>query len=73
MKLSTKSRYSARLMLNLALHYNREPEKPVLLRDIAEAEDISEKYLSLIVSPLKAQGLINSVRGAHGGYRSTPA
>jgi Rrf2 family protein len=38
------------------------------LKDIATLEEISEKYLSLIVIPLRASGLIKSLRGAHGGY-----
>lgn len=42
---------------------------PVFLKDIAKREAISEKYLSLIVIPLKSAGLLQSTRGAHGGYR----
>ena len=66
MRLSTRSRYGTRLMLELALHYNKGS---VFLKDIAREEDISEKYLSHLVIPLKASGLISSSRGAHGGYR----
>lgn len=65
MKLSTRSRYGLRFMFELALHYK---EGPVLLRDIAQHQNISEKYLSKLVIPLKAIGLINTYRGAHGGY-----
>jgi len=65
MKISTRARYGMRLMLDLALHYG---EGPVFLKDIAKSEEISEKYLSQIIIPLKAIGLINSFRGAHGGY-----
>jgi Rrf2 family protein len=43
--------------------------KSHFLKDIAASEEISEKYLSLIVIPLRAAGLIKSLRGAHGGYR----
>ncbi len=43
-------------------------EKSLFLKDIAASEEISGKYLSLIVIPLRAAGLINSLRGAHGGY-----
>jgi Rrf2 family protein len=43
-------------------------EKPTFLKDIAASEEISEKYLSLIVIPLRAAGLIKSLRGARGGY-----
>ncbi len=65
MKLSTKGRYGARMMLDLALHYGNGP---ILLKDIAERQEISEKYLGQLIAPLKAAGLINSTRGAHGGY-----
>ena len=65
MKLSTRSRYGLRLMLALGAS---EKKKPVSLREIARAEEISEKYLSQIIIPLKAQGLVTTFRGAHGGY-----
>lgn len=65
MKLSTKGRYSVRLMLDLALHYG---EGPILLKDIARRQDISEKYLWQLIPPLKNVGLVTSFRGAHGGY-----
>ena len=52
-------------MLELALHYG---EGPVLLKDIAERQGISEKYLWQLINPLKTTGLVNSLRGAHGGY-----
>jgi Rrf2 family protein len=65
MKLSTKGRYGVRLMLDLAAHYG---ERPVILREISQREDISEKYLWHVITPLKSAGLINVTRGAHGGY-----
>jgi Rrf2 family protein len=65
MKLSTRARYGVRLMIALALNY---PNGPVFLKDIAKGENISEKYLSLIMIPLRSAGLVNSIRGAHGGY-----
>ena len=65
MKLSTKTRYGVRLMVDLACRYG---EGPVFLRDIAIREAISEKYLSQIVIPLRKAGLLQSVRVAHGGY-----
>ncbi len=65
MKLSTKGRYGTRLMLDLALHYGKGP---LLLKDVAERQEISEKYLGHLIPPLKAAGLLNSTRGAHGGY-----
>jgi Rrf2 family protein len=68
MKLSTRSRYGVRMMSDLADHYG---SNSVFLKDVAKREDISEKYLSLIVIPLRSTGLIQSIRGAHGGYRLT--
>ena len=65
MKLSTRSRYGVRLMLALARNYGKGN---TFLKDIAREEEISEKYLSLIIIPLKAAGLVNSVRGSSGGY-----
>lgn len=56
------------MMTDLADHYG---ENPVFLKDVAKREDISEKYLSLIVIPLRGAGLIQSIRGARGGYRLT--
>ncbi len=66
MRLSTRARYGTRLMVELALNYSKGL---IFLKDIAEEEEISEKYLSHLVIPLKARGLISSSRGAHGGYR----
>ena len=65
MRLSTRSRYGVRLMLALGLY---EKKEPVFLKDIAHSEGISEKYLSQIIIPLKARGLVTTFRGAHGGY-----
>lgn len=65
MKLSTRSRYGVRMMIALAAAGG---DNSVFLKDIAASEDISEKYLSLIVIPLRAAGLLRSIRGARGGY-----
>ncbi len=65
MRLSTRSRYGVRLMLALA---ENKQKKPVFLKDIASSEEISEKYLSQIIIPLKGKGLVTTFRGAHGGY-----
>ncbi len=51
--------------MDLALHYG---EGPILLKDIAQRQEISEKYLWQLINPLKTTGLVNSLRGAHGGY-----
>ncbi|MGB9595771.1 MAG: RrF2 family transcriptional regulator [Candidatus Poribacteria bacterium] len=65
MRLSTKGRYGLRLMMELAKHYGKGP---TLLKDIAQNQDISEKYLWQLINPLKIAKLINSSRGSHGGY-----
>ncbi len=68
MKISTKGRYALRLMLDLALH---QDGGPVSLRDVSQRQDISEKYLEQLVSPMTRSGLLRSVRGAAGGYLLT--
>jgi Rrf2 family protein len=65
MRLSTKVRYSVRLMLELALSYD---QGNVRLRDVAERQGVSEKYLEHLVAALKAAGLVRGMRGRHGGY-----
>jgi len=64
-RLSTKGRYGTRAMLELALN---EGGGPVLLREIAGKQGISVKYLEQITPALKSAGLVNSNRGANGGY-----
>ncbi len=66
-KLSTKGRYGARLMLNLAKHYKNRNEA-VILKSVSDDEDISIRYLEQIVIPLKINRLVKSIRGAGGGY-----
>jgi len=65
MKLSTRSRYGTRLMLDMAQHYN---QGPVQLGDIAKRQDVSVKYLEQIIIPLKKAHYIESVRGPKGGH-----
>ncbi|MHB1346420.1 MAG: RrF2 family transcriptional regulator [Candidatus Humimicrobiaceae bacterium] len=65
MRISTRTRYGMRLMVNLALNFGNGY---AFLKDIAKNEGISEKYLSLIVIPLKAAGMLATIRGVHGGY-----
>ena len=64
MKLSTRGRYGTRALLDLALH--RE-EEPVLLKDIAQRQQISLLYLEHLITPLIAGGVVRSTRGARGG------
>ena len=65
MKISTKGRYALRLMLELAL----EEEQVVKLKDVAERQEISVKYLEQIISVLQKCGYVKSMRGPGGGYK----
>ena len=64
MKLSTRGRYGTRALLDLALH---KGEEPVLLKNIAEREQISVRYLEHLITPLIAGGIVRTTRGAKGG------
>jgi Rrf2 family cysteine metabolism transcriptional repressor len=64
MKLSTRTRYGMRALLELAL---RQGEGPVFLKDIARKQDISLPYLEHLVAPLIAAGILRSVKGPRGG------
>ena len=66
MKISTKGRYALRLMLDIALN---DAKTPVRIKDIAERQQISDKYLEQIVSSLNKAGFVKSLRGPQGGYR----
>jgi Rrf2 family protein len=63
MKLSTRGRYGTRAMLDIALHGNGL----VRLKDIAERQGVSKKYLEQLVARLEADGLVRTARGAGGG------
>ncbi len=65
MKLSTRGRYCSRMMIELALRYDKGP---VLLQDVSTSQNISLKYLCQLLIPLKAANLLRATRGAHGGY-----
>jgi Rrf2 family transcriptional regulator, cysteine metabolism repressor len=65
---TTKAEYGVRLLVELG----RQPaDRPVSLKAIAEAEGLPLAYLERIVALLKKAGLVDAVRGAHGGYRLT--
>ena len=66
MKLSTRSRYGTRMVLNLAENYN---EGPIQIGQIAKHLDVSVKYLEQLIIPLKKADLIKSVRGPKGGHK----
>jgi Rrf2 family protein len=65
MKLSTRSRYGTRVLVDLARHYD---QGPVQISAISKRQDISVKYLEQIIRPLKGAKLIISVRGPKGGH-----
>lgn len=70
MKISTKGRYALRLMTDLA---NSGQEGYVSLKDVAARQNISQKYLEQIAGSLAKAGLLQSGRGAQGGYRLAKA
>lgn len=64
--ISTKGRYALRVMIDLAQH---DTGTYISLKDIAERQNISMKYLESIVSILNKSGMLLSQRGKMGGYR----
>jgi Rrf2 family protein len=67
MKLSTKGKYGIKAMVDLALAYDED--SLVNLGTLADSQGISEAYLERILATLRNAGLVESVRGAFGGYR----
>lgn len=65
MKLSAKARYAVRILLDLAM---REGDGPVRTADISERTGVSVRFIEQILKPLKKAGLVQSTRGAAGGY-----
>jgi len=65
MRLSTRTRYAVRAMIELAQH---DINRPLQLKIIAEKQEISVKYLEQLMAVLKSAGLIKSIRGSKGGY-----
>ncbi len=65
MKISTKGRYALRLLLDIA---QNQSSGPVTLRDAAERQNISKKYLEQIALQLSQSSLLRASRGHHGGY-----
>lgn len=68
MKLSTRGRYGVTAMYDLALNYNVQSPEPVSLKSIASRQGISEHYLEQLMGKLRRAGLVQSIRGAMGGY-----
>lgn len=70
MKISTKGRYALRLLLYLA---ENQADGFVALKDAAESQGISKKYLEQIVPVLTSNGVLKTSRGFQGGYRLAKA
>ena len=70
MKLSTRSRYGTRMILDMAQHYNGQP---IQLGEISKRQNVSLKYLEQIIRPLKEAKLVKSFRGSKGGHMLTKA
>ena len=66
MNVSQKGLYALEALMSLARRY---PEGTVKIREIAKDEDLPEKFLELILLELKHARIVESVRGANGGYR----
>jgi Rrf2 family protein len=65
MKISTRTRYGMRAILEIALAYGAGP---LQIKMIAERQNISNKYLEQLVGIMRSAGLVRSMRGPHGGY-----
>jgi len=70
MKVSTKGRYALRVMIDLAQHNNGEY---ISLKDISKRQEISAKYLEMIIGVLNKAGFVISLRGKSGGYKLAKA
>lgn len=66
MKISTRGRYSLRMMIDLAQHYN---DGFIALKDISDRQEISKKYLEQIVPFLSRDNLLIANKGHLGGYK----
>lgn len=66
MKISTKGRYALRMLLDLAEHKN---DGFIALKDIAERQNISKKYLEQIIPIFNKSNILKTTRGFQGGYR----
>ena len=72
LRVSTRGEYGVRLMVDLARHYGASPRS---LTEISQSQglELKQQYLEQLVRSLREYGLVESTRGAHGGYRLTRA
>ncbi len=66
MKMSSKSRYGLRALIDIAVNGEKEP---VSIASIATRRNLSEAYLEQLIAKLKKAGMVQSLRGAQGGYQ----
>jgi Rrf2 family protein len=66
MRLTTKTSYGIRALIDLAIMYRRK--QPVSIKSISREEEVSDIYLEQIFNRLKNRGIVKSVRGPKGGY-----
>jgi Rrf2 family protein len=66
MKISTKGRYALRVMVDLSEHASGAY---IPLKDVAERQEISQKYLESIMTVLSKEGFVDALQGKGGGYR----
>ncbi len=65
MKISTKGRYGLRILIDIAINRSGSPR---MIKEIAESQGISSKYVSRLILDLRNAGFIKSIRGVKGGY-----
>ncbi|MFC1969211.1 RrF2 family transcriptional regulator [Chloroflexota bacterium] len=65
MRLCTRVRYGARAMLDLAEHHG---ENCVSIKEVAERQEMSARYLENLMAPIRSAGLVRTERGNYGGY-----
>ena len=68
MQVSTRGRYGLRAMFELARGFGQHP---LLMRTVAERQALPRKYLHVLLTTLKAAGLVRSVRGSGGGFEQS--
>ncbi|MDA3809561.1 MAG: Rrf2 family transcriptional regulator [Spirochaetaceae bacterium] len=66
MKLSTRARYGMRALLEIAK--SSEENKPLVISQISESQEVSQKYLETLLVQMRNEGILQSKRGKNGGY-----
>ena len=69
MIVSTKGRYALRVLTDLAEHEKKDSDKRIPLKEIAERQNISQKYIEAIMTLLSKNGIVDAIHGKGGGYK----